>query len=67
MLWYILIQSKDMKAGHAMIRGVMLRRSMIRLITREQEPILCATVTSVLQKNLRIRDEVYEIDTVFQV
>nr|DAE28459.1 MAG TPA: hypothetical protein [virus sp. ct9pU4] len=38
-----------------------------RLITREQEPILCATVTSVPKKNLRIRDEVYEIDTVFQV
>nr|DAX10784.1 MAG TPA: hypothetical protein [Bacteriophage sp.] len=40
---------------------------MIRLITREQEPILCATVTSVPQKNLRIRDEAYEIDAVFQV
>nr|DAU07002.1 MAG TPA: hypothetical protein [Caudoviricetes sp.] len=37
------------------------------MITREQEPILCATVTSVPQKNLCIRDEVYEIDTVFQV
>ena len=33
----------------------------------EQEPILYVIVISVLQKNLRIRDEVYEIDTVFQV
>lgn len=39
----------------------------IRLIIVEQEPILCIIVNSVLQKNLRIRDEVYEIDTTFQV
>lgn len=39
----------------------------IRLIIMEQEPILCIIVNSVLQKNLRIRDEVYEIDTTFQV
>ena len=39
----------------------------IRLIIVEQEPILCIIVNSVLQKNLRIRNEVYEIDTTFQV
>lgn len=42
-LWYILIQSKDMKAGYAMTRVHLLDR-----LIMEQEPILYTTVTSVL-------------------
>ncbi len=46
-----------MKAGNAMIQIVELRVVLLWLIIVEQEPILCIIVNSVLQKNLRMRDE----------
>ena len=55
-----------MKAGNAMIQELSLNAK-AWLIIVEQEPILCIIVNSVLQKNLRIRNGVYEIDTAFQV